>query len=135
MKLKAQTDKNRKLNLNWDLIDIYLSRWKPDTWFDIEITRHQHKKSDPMRKLFFGGILPTLMEHLGYEPDEKLFFHWQLKVKFFGIQPDKKGIYHGVPSVFGNKSEIPISKKKDYLEWVVRKAAKMGCYIPMPGEE
>ena len=135
MKFRFQINDKREPEINWEIIKIYLSRWQPGTWFDIEIKRHQKTVSDPMCKLFFGRVLPTLMEHLGYEPDEKLFFHWQLKVKFFGIRPDKKGIYHSVPSMFGNKSEIPISKKKEYLEWVVRKAAKMGCYIPMPGEE
>ena len=132
MKLKAQTDDKKKLNINWELVNIYLSRWKPDTWFDIEIKRHQHTISDPMRKYHFGAVLPTLMKHLGYEPDEKLFFHWQLKVKYFNIEPDKKGIYHSVPSVFGNKSKVPISQKKEFVDWVIRKAAKMGCYIEEP---
>jgi len=132
MKLKAQTDKNRKINLNWDLINVYLSRWKPETWIDIEIKRHQHKKSDPLRKYHFGGVLPELMNHLGYEKDEKYQFHWQLKIKYFGIEPDKRGIYRNVPSVFGDKSKIPVSKKKEFVDWVIRKAAKMGCYIPDP---
>ena len=134
MKFKAQTDKDRKINIQWELVNTYLSRWKPGTWFDVEITRHQHKKSNPLRRYHFGIVLPTLMDHIGYDPDEKLFFHWQLKVKFFCIEPDKKGIYSRVPSVFSNKSKLPVSKKKEFVDYVVRKASEMGCYIPDPGE-
>jgi len=134
MKLKAQTDKNRKLNLNWDLINIYLSRWQPDTWFDIEIVRHQHKKSNPLRKYYFAVVLPPFMEKLGYERHEDEIFHNQLKITYFRIKPDKKGIYRKVPSVFGNKSKLPVSVKKEFVDWVIRTAAKEGVYIPDPGE-
>ncbi len=72
MRFKAQTDNNRKLDIQWDLINIYLSRWKPETWFDIDITRHQAKKSDPMRKYYFTAVVPTFAKPLGYEPDEHL---------------------------------------------------------------
>jgi len=132
MKLKAQTNKERKLDLNWDLINIYASRWKPDTWFDIEITRHQHKKSDPLRKYYFVAVLPPFMSKLGYEKDEDELFHRQLKITYYRIKPDRKGIYRKVPSVFGDKSEILVSGKKEFVDWVIRKAAEEGVYIEDP---
>ena len=131
MKFRFQKIKG-KANINWELINVYMSRWKDDTWFDGEIIRHQHKKSDPLRRYHFGAVLPKLMKHIGYEPDEKLFFHWQLKIKYFNIEPDKKGIYTKVPSVFSDKSDIPVSEKKEFVSWVKRKASKMGCYIEDP---
>ena len=134
MKFKATSDKERRLQINWKVVEIYVSRYKPNTVFDIEITRRQKLISSPMRKYYFSAVLPPYMEELGYDRDEDELFHRQLKITFFRIKKDKKGIYRGVPSVFGNKSKIPISEKKKFIEWVIRKAAEDGCYISDPGE-
>ena len=133
MKLKAISDDNRKLNLNWDHINIYISRWKPETWFDIEIVRRQSKRSDPMRHYYFAAVVREFAKHLGYEVDEIELLHRQLKIVYFGIKPDEKGIYRKVPSVFSNESDLPVSDKKKFVDWVVRKAAQEGCYIEDPG--
>ena len=61
-----------------------------------------------------------------------MLFHRQLKIVYFQIEPDKKGIYRKVPSVFGNESDIPVSKKKQFVDWVIRKASIEGCYIDDP---
>ncbi len=123
---------NGKAEINWKLINIYLSRWKDDTWFDGEIIRHQHKKSDPMRKYYFSTVMSTIADFSGYEKDEKEDLHKQMKVRYFNIKPDKLGIYRNVPSVFGNKSNLPVSDKKAFVDWVIRKAAQAGCYIEDP---
>lgn len=128
MKFQAQKISG-KLNINWDHIAAYASRWKDGTVFDIEIIRQQKTVSSPMRKYYFSAVLPPFMEHLGYEPEEQELFHRQLKIVYFRIEPDKKGIYRNVPSVFGNESEMPISEKTKFLEWVIRKAAQEGVYI------
>jgi len=134
MKFRAPKIKG-KLNINWDHITTYTSRWKDGTWFDIEIMRKQERRSDPTRKFYFAAVLPPFMKHLGYEPEEELLFHRQLKIVYFRIEPDKKGIYRNVPSVFGNDSEMPVSEKREFVEWVIRKAAQEGVYIESPGGE
>ena len=63
-----------KLQINWERINVYLSRWKDGTVLDVEITRRQRTKSDPMRKYYFGVVLPLFMEHLGYDEDEQTCF-------------------------------------------------------------
>lgn len=133
MKFRAIKDKG-KLSVNWERVDVYLSRFKDGTPFDVEIVHRQRTKSDPQRKYYFGVVLPAFMEHLGYEKDEADLFHRQLKIKYFQIKPDKKGIYRKVPTVFSNKSEIVVSEKSKFVEWVIRKAAKEGVYIPDPKE-
>jgi len=133
MKFRFQKIKG-KADINWDLINTYISRWKDGTWFDQEIIRHQHTRSDPMRKYYFSTVIKVFMNHLGYEPDEEYLFHRQLKITYFQIKPDEKGIYRKVPSVFSNKSDIPVSEKKKFVDWVIRKAAVDGVYIPDPGE-
>ena len=129
MKLRALKS-DGKLQVNWERINVYLSRFKDGTIFDVEIVRRQKTKSDPMRKYYFGVVLPAFMEHLGYDKDEQELFHRQLKIVYFQIQPDAKGIYRKVPSVFSDQSEIVISEKSKFVEWVVRKAAQEGVYIP-----
>ena len=129
MKFRARTDENRKLDVNWDHINAYLSKWKSGTVLDIEIVRHHKLISDPMRKLYFAAVLPEFAKYLGYDPDEYLLFHRQLKIVYFQIEPDSKGIYRKVPHVFANESEIVVPEKKKFLDWVLRKAAMEGCYI------
>jgi len=142
MKFKATIDAKRHIEINWDLVNTYLSRWKPGTVLDVEIVRRQSTKSDPMRKLYYGHILPPFARGLGYDPDEYLDFHKQLKIVYFGNQTDllkeyglnpvykdKKGVWRNVPHVFHNDSTLPISEKTRFVEWVLRKAAMEGIYI------
>ena len=131
MRFKVTSDNNRKVKINWDHVNIYVSKWKPGTEFEIEVIRRQKKISDPMRKYYFAAVLPPYLEHLGYDPEEDLLFHKQLKIVYFRVEPDAKGIYRDkdIPSVFGNDSDIPVSEKTKFLEWVLRKAAQDGVYI------
>ena len=119
-----------KLQINWERINVYLSRWKDGTVLDVEITRRQRTKSDPLRKFYFGIVLPLFAEHLGYDKDEHLLLHRQLKIVYFRVEQDAKGIHRKVPTVFSDKSEIPISEKSDFVAWVQRKAAQEGVYTP-----
>jgi len=136
MKFKAVSSNNRKINLNMDLINVYCSRYVPGTPFDIEVVRRQKKISDPMRRYYFGVVLSTYAEHLGYDADENLLLHRQLKIVYFKVQPDEKGVYRNkdIPSVYSNESELGLSVKQEFTEWVKRKAAKDGVYVPDPGE-
>ena len=129
MKFRAIIE-NGKLSVNRERINVYLSRWKDGTVLDVEITRRQRTKSDPMRKYYFGVVLPLFAEHLGYDKDEHLLLHRQLKIVYFRVEPDAKGIHRKVPTVFSDKSEIPVSEKSDFVAWVQRKAAQEGVYIP-----
>ena len=147
MKFKAFTNDQRKLDVNWDHVSLYVSKWKPHTPLVVEITRRQAKKSDPMRRYYFAVVIPKFMKHEGYEPSEELFFHHQLKITYFEyhkdyldkdgkptIKQDKHGIWRNVPSVFGNDSDMDISVKQEFVEWVKRKAGESGVYIPDPNE-
>lgn len=134
MRFKTVTTSDRKLNLNWDLVNTYVSKWKPGTSLTVEIKRKKNTNSDPLRQYYFAIVLPTFMNHLGYEPDEKDIFHRQLKIVYFSVKPDSKGIYRerDIPSVFSYESELAVSEKKAFMDWVVRKAAIEGAYIPDP---
>ena len=128
MIFKAQKIKG-KIDINWSHLEAYASRWKDGTTFTVEITREQRKHSSPQRKMYFAGILPEFAKGLGYDPDEYLLFHRQLKIVYFQVQQDKKGIYRNVPHVFADESELPVPEKSKFIEWVLRKAAMEGIYI------
>ena len=137
MKFKIRSDKNRILRINLDLIQAYASRYLPETEFEVEVTRRQKTKSDPMRRWYFredGGVIKPLMKHLGYDPEDMLSLHRYLKVTYFNVQPDKFGHYpeKDIPSVFGNESKMPVSEKRAFVDWVIRKAAEYGFYIDDP---
>lgn len=136
MKFKLVSNEHRKIALNMDAINLYVARYKPFTPFDFECVRRQKKVSTPMRKYYFGVVMTEFCKGFGYEPDEMLLVHRHLKIRFFKVEPDKHGIYRDkdIPSVFGNESEIPISEKNDFIEYVKRQAAINGVYIPDPNE-
>lgn len=133
MKFRAKKI-NGKIDINWQRLELYIARWKEGALFDVEIKRLQRRKSDPLRKYYFAAVLPDIMKGAGYEPDEILDLHKWLKIRYYQIQPDKWGIYRrrDIPSVFGNKSKIPVLGKKEFVDWVIRKAAKAGIYIEDP---
>ncbi len=133
MKFKA-IKSDGKLQINWDRINTYLSNFKDGTPFEIEIVKRQKTRSSPLRAYYFAAVLPPFMEHLGYDRDETMNFHRQLKIIYFQVKPDKRGIYRNkdIPSVFGDESTLGVSDKKAFLDWVIRKAAEAGVYIDDP---
>ena len=132
MKTKLVSDDKRQVRIHLEHIQAYCSRWKPGTVFDFEIVRRQPRKSDPMRKYYFAAVLPPFANELGYEVDEQELLHRQLKIVYFKVSPDDRGIYRNVPSVFSDSSDLPVDKKKEFVDWVVRKAATYGVYIEDP---
>ena len=134
MNFRAITDNNRRLSVNWDRINQYCAQWPPGTPLEFSLTRRKKKRSGPMRRLYFGHVLPTYADHLGYDADEHMLLHRQLKIVWHKVQPDKKGIYRNVPGVFADDAPTLVQDKKRFLEWVVRCAARDGSYIDLPGE-
>lgn len=147
MKFKLVSSDARKVSINMELINIYTSRYLPGTSFDLEITRRQAKKSTPMRKYYFGFVLPPLMLKVGYSVDETKEFHKQLKIRHFIDHPDfldaegkaiikqdEWGIWQNVPHVFRDESTLNISVKKIFVDGVRKIAANEGVYTPDPGE-
>uniref|UniRef100_A0A6M3Y0C0 Uncharacterized protein n=1 Tax=viral metagenome TaxID=1070528 RepID=A0A6M3Y0C0_9ZZZZ len=132
MKFRARKEGNR-LEYNRELVAVYLSRFKTGTVFKCEIKRPQRTESQPLRAYYFGKVLPDFMDHLGYEKEDKLEFHMQLKMLYFDPQPDKHG-FKITPTVFSKQSKVPVDKKVEFVEWVKRLAAREGCYIPNAGE-
>lgn len=138
MKFPTNSNANRQLPLNMDSINAYASRWKPFTHFMVEITRIDTRKAtDPQRGYYFSIVLPALMNGCGYDPEEANMVHRQLKIIFFNVQPDKRGIYRDkdIPSVFGDSSDIGMQRRVKFIDWVIRKASEYGEYVAPPKGE
>ena len=137
MKFRARTDERRQLDVNWDRVNAYLSKWPPGTVLDIEIVKRVPRKSSPLRSYYFAAVLPPIAEFAGYEKSEILDLHKFMKIRYFNVKPDNWGVYRkkDIPSVFSDESELDVPKKKDFVDHVVRQAAKLGVYIPSPGEK
>ena len=142
MKFDAKSSKNGSLELSvFNILQIHVKRYPPETVFEIGIKRLKKTKSDPMRRYYFGFVLPPLMEASGYDVDEKALVHHNLKGKYFECKIDPRlNTYVGVPSVFGNESRLQIDEKWEFVEWVIRFATRppeeggFGCKIPDPTE-
>lgn len=145
MDFKLVSNDARRVHINIDLINIYTSRYLPGTSYDLSITRRQARKSDPMRKYYFGFVLPPLMLKVGYSVDETREFHKQLKIRHFIDHPDfldaegktiikqdEWGIWQNVPHVFRDESTLVISVKKVFVDRVRQIAAEEGVYTPDP---
>jgi len=113
-------------------IDAYVSTFDSCTWFEVIVRKYRPKTSNPLRKYYFGFVLPPWMKEIGYDPDELKLVHEQLKIRYFNSEPDKRGIYRDVPSVFSDESELDVSEKYDFVEWAIRKAAIDGVVIKNP---
>lgn len=136
MKFKLKSNDNRQITLNIDAINTYVARYVANTEFCFEVVRKKRIKSDPMRKYFYAVVLPGFCNAYGYDPEEQLTVHKHCKILWFNVQPDSHGIYRDrdIPALFGNDSEKDIQTKQEYIEWMKRKAAEEGVYIPDPGE-
>lgn len=136
MNFKLASNTNRKISINMDRVNVYTSKWKPGTSFDVEIVRRVPKKvaSPEQRGYYYAEVLPKLMVGCGYDADEALMVHRQLKIIFFHVQPDQRGIYRdkNIPSVFSFESDIGIEKRCAFIDWVARKAAEYGEYVNEP---
>jgi hypothetical protein len=136
MKFETTTTEQRKLNVDWSAIEAYVSRWRPGTRLAIEIKRIESKNSDALRSYYYAVVLPILCETLGYDPEEHEMVHRQLKIVYFGIKADKHGVYREkeIPSVFSKNSDQEVGAKMRFIDWVCRKSAEHGGYVPAPNE-
>ena len=145
MDFRAKSNDHRliKNELNWIAIDAYTSRWKPDTWFDISITRKVAKTSDPQRKYYFSTVVATYAKESGYDETEYYLFHTFLKFRYFegyykgkgepekAPYLDEHNIMRNIPALFADDSEFDVNDKRLFIDWVIRRASTVDdIYIP-----
>lgn len=84
----------------------------------------------------FGTAYEMFVEHYGYDLDErreaKLQLHYALLKRCFGSRWDDK-IGAEVPNVPASR-QLDTKRCSDYMEWLVRYAAREGFVIELPDE-
>ena len=98
----------------------------------ITITPLKRTRSLDQNAYVWGVAYPHLANALGYEPHEHEDLHYGLVAKWGGEHFDKR-----LGAMVPNKrsSKLTTTEFSDYMEWLVRFAAKeCGCVIPLPDE-
>jgi len=133
MKFKAIVGLHPKLRYNTDQVEKYLLKFKAGTVLDMELKRARKSRSEPQQAYYWANVLPTLGDHLGYDrgPEQERLHDW-LKCLYFNIQPDSRGIYKGIPSVWGKESKLDVKERSEFVDYVIRLAAKEGVVINEP---
>lgn len=136
MKFRAISTKKKNLDINWNQVMQYVSRWEPGTLFTVDVVRRVIENKSPLRRYYWSTVMPLFLEAHGYDPSEAETVHKHLKIVFFGVKPDEHGIYRDkdVPPLFADESDEENKTKIRFIDWLKREAAQQGVYIPDPNE-
>jgi len=91
----------------------------------LQLGKQVNKRSNPQNAYYWGCVLKTLGDHLGYTSDE---LHDVMKFKFLCVDRDAE-----VPR-FRSTTSLSTLEFNEYLERIAQFAAELGCYIPEPNE-
>lgn len=110
---------------------LYLKRLQEKP-VEVVVRRRRSKRSLEQNAWTWGVAYPILGETLGYDRDELDELHYALVAKWGGTHLDEK---LGVQVANKRSSQLSTAEFSDYMEWLVRFAAKeFGCVIPLPNE-
>lgn len=99
---------------------------------DVVVKVHREKRSLDQSRWEWGVALPIIGEALGYDKDEYDELHYALVAECFGTTFDQR-IGREVPNV--RSSQLNTAQYSEYMEWLVRWAAKTyGIIVPLPSE-
>jgi hypothetical protein len=91
----------------------------------VQIGKQVNKRSLPQNSFYFGIVLKTLGDHVGYTTDE---MHDLMKFKFLCVDPD------ATLKKWKSTTKLSTIEFNEYLEKISQFAAELGCYIPDPNE-
>ena len=99
---------------------------------EVVVRRKRSQRSLEQNAWAWGCAYPVLAETLGYDRDEHEELHYALVAKWGGTHLDEK---LGVEVANKRSSQLSTAEFSDYMEWLVRFAAKeFDCVIPLPNE-
>ena len=99
---------------------------------EVTVRRYREQRSLEQNAWVWGVAYPLLAETLGYDMDEREDLHYALVRKCFGTHLDPRV---GVEMPNARSSKLSTKEFSDYMEWLVRFAAKeFNCVIPLPNE-
>ena len=94
----------------------------------IEVKKFRKKRTLPQMKYYFGVVIESLLEPMGYRKDEKEKVHQIMKYMFLRTIDDNG--YEYVPTL-SEITKVDTVKMGDYLEQIKMFAAQeLNTYIP-----
>ncbi len=89
----------------------------------VTLSPYRKPRSLPQNSYYWGVVLATFAEHLGYLPDE---LHRAMAGKFLVKNPGEK------IEVTKSTTELSTVEFNEYIEKIMQLAAEDGCVIPDP---
>lgn len=89
----------------------------------VMLSKHRPRRSLKANAYYWGVVIPTLADHLGYDTDE---MHEALKIKLLATHTDDP-----LPTVRSSAS-LDTKEFAEYIDNCIRLAAELGCEISEP---
>jgi hypothetical protein len=106
----------------------FLGRLPTDKAWSVEVKPHSERRSDQQNRYLWGVCYPALAAHTGHDPED---LHEFLLGEHFGWESYEVMTMHRKRPQ-RRSSKMSRAEFAEYVEFVQRKAANIGCYIPDP---
>lgn len=114
-----------------DRIACFLRKALPGKRIRVEVGEYRRRRSDDQNRALWGVAYKTLADATGNDPDD---LHEFFLGEFFGWD---------VIEVMGQKRRVPKRRSSkltttefaEFYDFIQRRAAENGYYVPSPGEE
>jgi hypothetical protein len=93
---------------------------------DLTVKRHRAQRGSQANRYYYGVVVATLADCLGYERDE---LHEALAHRFLSTTGPDDPLPRRRSTADLNTAEMA-----EYIDQCKRLASELGCYIPEPGE-
>jgi hypothetical protein len=103
----------------------------------VEVKRHQKRRSDQQRKALFGAAYKACMTFMGLSgASDKDELHRFWCGEFFGWKEgafgQKTPVRTTTKDEHGSHNEIDVKTALEMYEFIQRRSAEVGCYVPDP---
>jgi hypothetical protein len=108
----------------------------PAKAFKLTVETYRKTRSDEQNGALFGVAYPPLMDHMGLQGDEdKRQLHWFFCGEFFGwieTPIGRKPLRTTTKDETGKRATLDTAKFAEFYNFVQRKAASLGVFVPDP---
>lgn len=109
-------------------VEKFLRGLSPERHWQIEVKPWHRRRSEKQNGYLWAVAYRLLSEHTGHEPDE---LHEMGMCEFFGtVKVEVMG--RVVERRARTSTKLSTVEFADYVSWLQRKGAEVGCYIPDP---
>lgn len=99
--------------------------------FTLRLAKRSVKRTREQNQFWWGVVIPTIAESVGYDAHEHDALHYALLQKCFGAAC-KGGIE---VSKQPSSANLSVEQFTHLIDWTIRFAATdLGCVVPLPGE-